>query len=189
MTNIISIYADGACRGNHAEYTIGGFGAILEFNGNNKELKYAVRGTTNNRMEITAVLAGLNEIKNDSIKNENFAINIFSDSSYVINCMRKKWYEKWQKNNWKNSNKEPVKNKELWEELFERIEEIKKCKTEINFYHIKGHLDIKKELVLMENYKKFNKKNNLSFNEDEFFHVAEMNNRADKLANEAMDII
>ena len=124
MDNII-LYTDGACSGNPGP---GGWGAVLIFNGIEKELS----GTTNNVMEITAVIEGLKALKRPC------NVNIYSDSAYVVNCFEKNWINNWIKNNWVNSKKEPVKNKELWLELYD-LTKIHK----VTFNKVKGHSNVK----------------------------------------------
>ena len=95
MDNII-LYTDGACSGNPGP---GGWGAVLIFNGIEKELSGANPNTTNNVMEITAVIEGLKALKRPC------NVNIYSDSAYVVNCFEKDWINNWIKNNWVNSKK------------------------------------------------------------------------------------
>ena len=128
MDNII-LYTDGACSGNPGP---GGWGAVLIFNGIEKELSGANPSTTNNIMEITAVIEGLKALKRPC------NVNIYSDSAYVVNCFEKDWINNWIKNNWVNSKKEPVKNKELWLELYD-LTKIHK----VTFNKVKGHSNVK----------------------------------------------
>jgi len=128
MDNII-LYTDGACSGNPGP---GGWGAVLIFNGIEKELSGANPNTTNNVMEITAVIEGLKALKRPC------NVNIYSDSAYVVNCFEKNWINNWIKNNWVNSKKEPVKNKELWLELY-NLTKIHK----VTFNKVKGHSNVK----------------------------------------------
>jgi ribonuclease H len=128
MDNII-LYTDGACSGNPGP---GGWGAVLIFNGIEKELSGANPSTTNNIMEITAVIEGLKALKRPC------NVNIYSDSAYVVNCFEKDWINNWIKNNWVNSKKEPVKNKELWLELY-NLTKIHK----VTFNKVKGHSNVK----------------------------------------------
>ncbi len=125
----VIIYTDGACSGNPGP---GGYGAILMYENNKKEISGGSKQTTNNIMEITAVVEALKLLK--------FAcdVDVYSDSSYVVNAIEKKWIEKWQRNGWKTSSKEPVKNKELWEELDLLIK-----KHNVKFIKVKGHSDNK----------------------------------------------
>ena len=128
MDNII-LYTDGACSGNPGP---GGWGSVLIFNGIEKELSGANPNTTNNVMEITAVIEGLKALKRPC------NVNIYSDSAYVVNCFEKDWINNWIKNNWVNSKKEPVKNKELWLELY-NLTKIHK----VTFNKVKGHSNVK----------------------------------------------
>ena len=128
MDNII-LYTDGACSGNPGP---GGWGSVLIFNGIEKELSGANPNTTNNVMEITAVIEGLKALKRPC------NVNIYSDSAYVVNCFEKDWINNWIKNNWVNSKKEPVKNKELWLELYD-LTKIHK----VTFNKVKGHSNVK----------------------------------------------
>lgn len=128
MDNII-LYTDGACSGNPGP---GGWGSVLIFNGIEKELSGANPSTTNNVMEITAVIEGLKALKRPC------NVNIYSDSAYVVNCFEKNWINNWIKNNWVNSKKEPVKNKELWLELLD----LTKIHN-VTFNKVKGHSNVK----------------------------------------------
>lgn len=125
----VVIYTDGACSGNPGP---GGWGSILMYKGNVKEISGALKDTTNNVMELTAVIEALKILK--------FKCNVklYSDSAYVVNAFNQKWIYGWMKNGWKNSSKEPVKNKELWEELYGLT------KTHnVEFIKVKGHADNK----------------------------------------------
>ena len=128
MDNII-LYTDGACSGNPGP---GGWGAVLIFNGIEKELSGANPSTTNNIMEITAVIEGLKALKRPC------NVNIYSDSAYVVNCFEKDWINNWINNNWVNSKKEPVKNKELWLELLNLTK-----LHNVTFNKVKGHSNVK----------------------------------------------
>ena len=103
MKNVI-IYTDGACSGNPGP---GGWGSILIYKDNIKEIFGNEINTTNNIMELTAVIQALKTLK------EPCNVELYSDSAYVVNAFEKDWITKWKDNNWKNSSKEPVKNKEL----------------------------------------------------------------------------
>ena len=105
---ILRIYTDGGCAGNQSDENLGGWGAILEFGSATKELYGSEKNTTNNRMEMTALLEALR-----AVKKENQEIHVFSDSSYLMDCFRKKWYVSWQKNGWKTASKKPVENQDL----------------------------------------------------------------------------
>lgn len=123
----VVIYTDGACSGNPGP---GGWGAILMYNESSKEISGASKNTTNNIMEITAVLEALKLLK------EECKVKVYSDSAYVVNAFKQGWINNWQKNNWKTSGKDPVKNRELWEELYELT-----TKHEVEFIKVKGHSD------------------------------------------------
>ena len=123
----VTIYTDGACSGNPGP---GGWGAILIYGENKKEISGREKETTNNIMEITAVIESLKLLKYPC------DVKLYSDSAYVVNAFNKNWVESWQKNGWINSKKEEVKNKELWKELIELT------KTHnVTFIKVKGHSD------------------------------------------------
>ncbi|MEG1646961.1 MAG: ribonuclease HI [Clostridia bacterium] len=121
----ITIYTDGACSGNPGK---GGWCAILIYNGHEKVLSGYNKETTNNRMELFAVIQGLRQL------NQSCNVDIFSDSAYVVNAIQNKWLENWNINGWKTSNKEAVKNDDLWRLL---LVELKKHNVEFN--KVKGH--------------------------------------------------
>ena len=169
----INIYTDGACSGNQNDDNIGGWGCVLEFAGVQKELCGGEVNTTNNRMELTALIEGL-----AALKEKGLFINVFSDSSYLVNCFKEKWYEGWIKNGWKNSKKQPVENRELWERLLGLMEG-----QQLKFFLVKGHLDPEgPESKLKEPYKKF-RQHNGDFSYEDFLYIVKMNNRCDALAN------
>ena len=126
----ITIYTDGACSGNPGP---GGWGAILEYRGVEKELSGYEAETTNNRMELTAATEALKLLK------ESCEVKLYSDSAYLVNGFNQNWVENWQKNNWKNSKKEPVLNQDLWKILIELGE-----KHKITWIKVKGHSDNEK---------------------------------------------
>lgn len=121
----VEIYADGACSGNPGP---GGWGTILRCNGKEKELSGGEKDTTNNRMEITAVLEGLRALKYPC------KVTVTTDSQYVYNSITKGWAEGWRKNGWVKKDKKPALNADLWEELLNEI-----AKHEVSFVWIKGH--------------------------------------------------
>ena len=108
----------------------GGWGAILMYEQNKKEISGASKDTTNNIMEITAVIEALKLLK------EECNVEVYSDSAYVVNAFNQGWIYNWKKNNWKTASKDPVKNKELWEELYSLIQ-----KHTVKFIKVKGHSD------------------------------------------------
>lgn len=108
----------------------GGWGAVLMYKGNKKELSGGKKDTTNNIMEITAVIEGLKQLKYEC------EVEIYSDSAYVVNAFQQGWIYNWMKNHWQTSGKEPVKNKELWQELYNLTKRHK-----VEFIKVKGHSD------------------------------------------------
>ena len=115
ILNLISIYTDGACAGNQFKENYGGWGVVIIKD--NKILKKesgAARKTTNNRMELFAIIKALEFIQQNESKLKLYQYGIHSDSAYIINCLHQKWYQKWQKNGWVTSKNKPVKNKDLW---------------------------------------------------------------------------
>ena len=171
---VINIYTDGACSGNQFDNNSGGWGAILEYGDHIKEIHGGETDTTNNRMEITALIEGLT-----ALTKKNYDVRVFSDSSYLIDCLRKKWYEKWRVNGWKRADKKPVENKDLWEKLLAFLPEY-----DFRFYLIKGHLAKgARETALRSGYERFVRNNGDGFSYEEFLGISERNRRADELAN------
>ena len=123
----VSIYTDGACSGNPGP---GGWSAILIYNGYEKELSGGERETTNNRMEMTAVISALQALK------ESCVVELWSDSRYVIDALEKGWAEGWKKKGWIRSNKEPALNPDLWEILLALT-----AKHEMRYHWVKGHAE------------------------------------------------
>lgn len=123
----VTIYTDGACSGNPGP---GGYGAILIYNGVEKEISGGMESTTNNQMEMLGVIKSLELLK------EKCKVTLYSDSAYVINAINNKWIYSWKKNNWIKSDKKKAKNIELWEKILELIE-----KHDITFAKVKGHAD------------------------------------------------
>lgn len=123
----VTIYTDGACSGNPGP---GGWGTILMFKDVSKEISGYSKNTTNNIMEISAVIEGLKLLKYPC------KVNLYSDSAYVVNAFNQGWIYNWKKNNWKTASKEPVKNQELWEELYSLVQ-----KHKVEFIKVKGHSD------------------------------------------------
>ena len=104
----VTLYTDGACSGNPGP---GGWGAILEYNGHEKELSGGESSTTNNRMELTAVIEGLSALREPCI------VELYSDSKYVIDSLEKGWARGWKSRGWVKSDKTPALNPDLWEKL------------------------------------------------------------------------
>ncbi|MCQ2503898.1 MAG: ribonuclease HI [Saccharofermentans sp.] len=123
----VTIYTDGACSGNPGP---GGWGAILMAGGKKKELSGGEAHTTNNRMELMAVIKSLEAL------NRPCHADIYSDSAYVVNAFNQNWIANWQRNNWKNSAKAPVANVDLWQKLLELT-----STHDVVFHKVKGHAD------------------------------------------------
>lgn len=130
----IQIYTDGACEGNQFDRNFGGWGAIiLEKNRILHQTSGSTKNTTNNRMELLAVIRALQIVIRNKL-NESHQIQIYSDSAYIVNCFAQKWYVKWRKNNWKNSQGKPVLNPDLWKALLSLVE-----RCNFQFIKVKGH--------------------------------------------------
>lgn len=121
----VSIYTDGACSGNPGP---GGWGAILRYGSAEKELSGGAFGTTNNRMELTAVISALSALK------EPCEVDLYSDSKYIIDAVTLGWAKKWKANGWKKANREPALNSDLWDKLLTLIN-----KHSVTFHWVKGH--------------------------------------------------
>lgn len=121
----MEIYTDGACSNNPGP---GGWGAVLLWNSHEKEISGSSQWTTNQRMELEAAVQALKTLKYPC------KVKLYSDSAYLVNAFNQKWYEKWQKNNWKTSSNKKVDNQDLWKEL------IKLSKVhQIEWIKVKGH--------------------------------------------------
>lgn len=136
MNKIIEIWTDGACSGNPG---LGGYAAICKFNEKSVTVQGMEQESTNQRMEILAVIEGLDKAYNSFT--DFSKIIIYSDSAYVCNCMLQRWYSNWKTNGWKNSKKQPVANRELWETLLSIKENIENNNITIDFVKIRGHAD------------------------------------------------
>lgn len=123
----VDLYTDGACSGNPGA---GGYGAILIFKGIEREISGAEASTTNNRMEIYAVIAGLEKLK------ERCSVTVYSDSAYTVNAFNEGWLYGWMKNGWKKADGKPVQNVELWQQLYSLV-----MQHEVKFVKVKGHAD------------------------------------------------
>ncbi len=125
MSNkLVEIFTDGACRGNPGP---GGWGAILRFNGHEKELYGGEKETTNNRMELTAAIEGLKALSRPC------KVALTTDSKYVQQGITE-WMANWKKRNWKTANKRPVKNQDLWQALDKLV-----AQHEVSWHWVKGH--------------------------------------------------
>ena len=129
MMKNVTIYTDGACSGNPGP---GGWACVLIYNNNEKKLSGGKLNTTNNEMEISAVINGLKALK------EPCNVDIYSDSAYVVNSFKNGWIENWKQNGWITSTKQNVKNKELWEDLYSLTKV-----HNVTFHKVKGHADNK----------------------------------------------
>lgn len=121
----VEIFTDGACQGNPGP---GGWGAVLRYNGVEKEISGGDADTTNNRMELSAVIAALQCLK------EPCEITLYSDSQYVCNAIEKGWAKGWRRNGWRKSDKSPALNADLWETLLNLLEQHK-----ITIRWVRGH--------------------------------------------------
>ena len=141
----VTLYTDGACSGNPGP---GGWGAILEYKGTEREMSGGEAMTTNNRMELTAVIRGLEALKEPCI------VELYADSKYVIDGLQKGWAKGWQKNGWRKADKKPALNPDLWERLLE-LEGI----HTLRYHWVKGHADNPKnnrcDELAVEQSKKF----------------------------------
>lgn len=124
MTDVVEVFTDGACSGNPGP---GGWGAVLRWNEQEKELFGGERETTNNRMELTAAIEALNALTRPSV------VHIVTDSVYVMDGVTK-WLPNWKRRNWQTANKKPVKNQDLWQLLDEATQQ-----HEITWEWVKGH--------------------------------------------------
>ncbi len=122
--NKVRIYTDGACKGNPGP---GGWAALLIFNGTEKELSGFEANTTNNRMELTAAIMGIEALKRE-VEGE-----LYTDSQYVRQGITE-WIHNWKKNGWRNAQKKPVQNSDLWQRL-----DAAQAKHKIEWHWVKGH--------------------------------------------------
>ncbi|MBQ9729970.1 MAG: ribonuclease HI [Clostridia bacterium] len=127
MKKKVILYTDGACSGNPG---IGGYGGILMYSAAKKEYSGAEEETTNNRMEMMAVIVGLEMLKYPCI------VEVYSDSAYVVNAYENGWVQTWAQNGWKKADKKAVLNVDLWEKLLNLT-----TVHEVSFHKVKGHAD------------------------------------------------
>ena len=123
----VTIYTDGACSGNPGP---GGWGAVLRYKGREKEISGGEKQTTNNRMELTAVIEALQCLK------EPCEVDLYSDSKYVIDALEKNWAASWRKKGWIRSDKQPALNPDLWETLL-----LLTAQHEMHYHWVKGHAE------------------------------------------------
>ena len=125
----VIIYCDGACSGNQFKANSGGWGAVLLYRTERKEIRGGEKNTTNQRMELTGGIEALERLKGSGVDAE-----VYSDSAYLVNGMQQKWYERWEKNGWLNYRKKPVENRDLWERLLKVVR-----KHNVVFIKVSGH--------------------------------------------------
>ena len=123
----VTIYTDGACSGNPGP---GGWGAILQYGEHRREMSGGEAETTNNRMELTAVIEALSALK------EPCTVELYSDSKYVIDALEKGWVYSWQKNGWRKKDKKPALNVDLWQQLLEQFH-----RHDVHLHWVKGHAE------------------------------------------------
>lgn len=123
----VTLYTDGACSGNPGP---GGWGAILMYGAKKKEISGGEVSTTNNRMELTAVIEGLKQLKYPC------AVEVYSDSAYTVNAFQEGWVSSWEKGGWRKADKKPVLNADLWQELLALVRT-----HQVIFHKVKGHAD------------------------------------------------
>ena len=125
MLKEINLYTDGASSGNPGP---GGYGVILKYNDQVKELSGGFRRTTNNRMELMAVVEGLKSLK------EKCIVNIYSDSKYIVDAIEQEWIYKWKNLGWKRNKKQKLLNPDLWKKVYDLLQ-----KHEVNLFWVRGH--------------------------------------------------
>lgn len=123
----VELYTDGSCSGNPGP---GGWGAILIYQGLEKELSGGAPATTNNRMELTGAIRGLAALK------EPCQVELYTDSQYIASAINQHWLESWKKRGWKKADRSPVLNQELWQQLDEQLN-----RHQVTFHWVKGHAD------------------------------------------------
>ena len=124
----VIVYSDGACSGNPGP---GGWGAVIVDGGREREISGGEPSTTNQRMELRAVIEALRAIP------DRRRVAVHSDSAYVVNCFRERWYVRWQKNGWKNAQNKPVGNRDLWEALIALAE-----RHDVSWHKVAGHAGV-----------------------------------------------
>lgn len=132
-SDIVEIYTDGACSGNPGP---GGWGAILRYKEREEQFRGGVPETTNNRMEMTAVIEALKFINQRDLK-KAYSLQVYTDSKYVTQGVEE-WLAGWKAKNWKTAGKKPVKNQDLWKEIDTLIQILRK-KHDISFHWVRGH--------------------------------------------------
>ena len=131
MGRRLEIYCDGGCRGNQQDVNVGGWGALLVWDGVEKRIHGGEANTTNNKMELLAAIEGLRAERDKTVPTD-----VYVDSAYVLGGITK-WIDGWMRNGWKTAKKEPVANKELWLALLAERDKF----SDITFHKVKGHAD------------------------------------------------
>ncbi|MCQ2381963.1 MAG: ribonuclease HI [Clostridia bacterium] len=126
MDNMLAVYTDGACSGNPGP---GGWATVLLYQDHKKEISGFEPNTTNNRMELTAVIQGLSAVKTTEIP-----VTIFTDSKYIVDAINQHWLDNWQIKGWRNASKQPVANRDLWEQII-----LLNQKLQPKYIWVKGH--------------------------------------------------
>ncbi|MEC7726405.1 MAG: ribonuclease HI [Planctomycetota bacterium] len=121
----VVIYSDGACLGNPGR---GGYGTVMLFGDHRKELHQGFRLTTNNRMELLGAIVGLEALSRPC------SVDLYSDSTYVVNAMSKGWLAGWRRRGWKTASKQPVKNQDLWQRMVRAVGD-----HDVRWHWVKGH--------------------------------------------------
>ena len=137
----IEVYTDGACTQGAFMPWPGGYGVYVILPDREPII---IQGgklhTTNNEMELTAFFKGLEVADFQTFMKQYQIVNIYTDSAYIHNCFKEKWYEKWEQNNWTTASKEPVKNKQLWVEIIKIVQQINRQST-LNICKVKAHAE------------------------------------------------
>lgn len=135
----LEIWTDGACKGNGKKNSVGGYAYLIKMNDQVLDKFSAARqNTTNNQMELMAVIKGIIAVERNFLVDDFYNITIYSDSAYMQRCWEEKWYRTWQRNGWVNASKQPVKNKELWEQLIPYFDD-----PRYTFTKVDGHSGVK----------------------------------------------
>lgn len=130
----VKIYTDGACSGNPGP---GGWAVVFNTEHECKQFAGGDASTTNNRMELTAVIECLKQIVKQP--NSTDVFEVYSDSAYVVNAINNRWLDGWQRNGWKTKQKEEVKNKDLWQQAIKLLDKLKQANRRVVLIKIKGH--------------------------------------------------
>lgn len=171
---MLKVYTDGACLDNGKSENVGAWAYFMAYRNHEKKDSDFSSNTTNNQMELLAVINALK-----SIKKKNIKVMVYSDSAYIVNCINDKWYVKWRKNNWIKPDKKEVKNLELWKRLIELFESF----NDINIFHVRSHLDLSNKVLIQKELIKFNSKNKTNISLEEFEKILKGNKLVDEMAS------